>query len=305
MVIQSIDKPKDFALIFKAIVLIAVILSIEGIFEYVFNYHLWMDKGRRASATYLDPNIFARLLNFAIVMLLILRLNKVYIIKPQFMDISIVLCSITLLFTVSRQGMATLFLTLFIVSLFMEKKIRRYMLLILIILLIITIPVLTQMMTTRQDSPELYDIGGRAGLLLGGALMFIGSPIFGVGAGGFQAVMIDKYLKLLTWGIDSSTLSHTYVVTVLAEMGLIGFIIFCVFIFVFYRQFRSNFKTEDKKLKTYSLVIFSGFLIVLIGAQAEGRFFEEPFLWLFLGLNISLEKLIKNGKKIKENTDHS
>jgi hypothetical protein len=80
MVIQSINKPKDFAVIFKVLILIAVILSIEGICEYVFNYTLWVDKGRRASATFLDPNIFARFLDIIIVMLLILRIIKKIII---------------------------------------------------------------------------------------------------------------------------------------------------------------------------------------------------------------------------------
>jgi len=306
MIIQSIDKPKDFAVIFKVLILIAVILSIEGICEFVFDYRLWVDKGRRASATFLDPNIFARFLDIIIIMLLILRIKKIYIIKPQYMDISILICAIALFFTVSRQGMAILFLTLFIMSFFMNKKIRNFMLIALILIVLITIPIFTQMMTERQDSPELYDIGTRAVLLLGGIMMFIGNPVLGVGAGGFQATMIAKYLDFLPWGIDSATLSHTYVVTILAELGIIGFVLFCIFLLIVYKQFKLNFRTKDVNLKAYSLVILSAIIVIFIGAQAEGRFFEEPLLWLFVGLNISLGKIIKdnNEERIEKNSDN-
>lgn len=303
MVIQFIKKPEDFAVIIKVLIVIAVILSLEGIAEYVFDYRLWIDKGRRASATFLDPNIFARFLDIVIITMLILRLKKIFIIKPQYMDISILICSIALLFTVSRQGLAIFFLTLVVVAFFMEKKTRNYMLLALLIMLLVTLPVLNQMMSIRQDTPELYDIGERAGLLLGGLMMFLGSPLTGVGAGGFQATMIAKYLDFLPWGIHSSTLSHTYVVTILAELGVIGFIIFCVFLVFLYKLFRASFKTNNNELKTYSLILLSAIIVIFIGAQAEGKFFEDPLLWLFLGMSVSLEKIIKH-ENIKENTDH-
>jgi putative inorganic carbon (hco3(-)) transporter len=303
MVVQSIKKPEDFAVIFKVMVVIAVILSLEGIAEYIFDYRLWLDKGRRASATFLDPNIFARFLDIIIITMLVLRLKKMYIIKPQYMDISILICSIAMLFTVSRQGLAILFVTLFFVALFMEKKTRIIMLVVLFILLLITIPLITQMMTIREDSPELYDIGTRGGLLLGGIMMFIGSPIVGVGAGGFQATMIARYLDFLPWGIGSSTLSHTYIVTILAELGIIGFAIFCVLLLYLYKQFRTNFKTENNILKTYSLILFATIMAIFIGAQAEGKFFEDPLLWLFLGMSVSLEKIIKY-EKTEENSGH-
>ncbi|MBN2781136.1 MAG: O-antigen ligase family protein [Candidatus Marinimicrobia bacterium] len=304
MVIQFIDKPADIAVVFKVMIVIAVILSLEGIAEYVFDYKLWIDKGRRASATFLDPNIFARFLDIVIMTLLILRLKKIFIIKPQYMDISILLCGLALLFTVSRQGLAILFLTLFVVAFFMEKKTRNILLLTLLILLLITIPIVTEMMTVRQDSPELYDIGERKGLLLGGIMMFLGSPVFGVGAGGFQAAMIAKYLNFLPWGIGSSTLSHTYVITILAELGIVGFTIFCVFLLFLYKQFRINFRTEDHTLKTYSLILLAVIIVIFIGAQAEGKFFEDPLLWLFLGMCISMEKIIKH-EVITKNPDHS
>ncbi len=296
MTVQFIRKPEDFILILKILIVVAVILSLEGIAEYVFDYRPWIDKGRRASATFLDPNIFARFLDIVLVALLILRLKKIHVFKPYLMDIVMLFCGITLFLTVSRQGLAILFATIFFISFFFENKHRNAILMGLLFLALISLPLITQLLETREQGLELYDLGTRKGLLLGGALMLLSNPVLGVGAGGFQAVMISRFLDFLPWGIHSATLSHTHVVTVLAELGIVGFIILCVFLFYVYKQFRSNYKTDDHLLKTLSLIVLSGIVIVFIGSQAEGRFFAEPLLWLFIGMNMALARITGNDR---------
>ena len=298
MIIQFIKKPEDFKLIFKILIIVAVVLSLEGIAEYIFDYRLWVDKGRRAAATFLDPNIFARFLDIVIILLVVFRLKKIHIIKPQYMDISILLCGIALLLTISRQGWFILFITMFLVSFYMDKKNRKILIIGLLILSVISAFILVSLLETREQGLELYDIGTRAGLLLGGLLMFTGSPIYGIGAGGFQAVMIERYLEFLPWGINSATISHTYVMTILAELGVIGITIFILMLIFIYKQFKINFNTENMLHKIFSIIIFAAIIVVFIGAQAEGRFFEEPFLWLFLGLHVALGNIAdkKNDK---------
>lgn len=300
MVTQFIRKEEDFSLIWKVLIIVGVVLCLEGIFEYIFNYYLWFDNGRRAAATFLDPNIFARFIVIILIALLILRLKKIYIIKPQFMDISIVIAGITLLLTVSRQGLAVFLVTLLFISFFLKSSQRRGIIISLILVTLVAIPIFMQLMDAREQGLALYDIGTRAGLLLGGALMFIGSPLYGIGAGGFQAVMIDKYLDFLPWGINSATLSHTYVVTIIAEQGIIGLGIFCIFLIFVYKQFRINYQTKDLKLKAYSLIILASIIVIFISSQAEGRFFEEPLLWLFLGLHVALGRIIAKKDQAKE-----
>lgn len=304
MTVNFIKKPVDIELILKIMILIAVILSLEGICEYVFDYRLWIDKGRRASATYLDPNIFARFLDIVLLALIILRLKKRYIIKPQYMDISILICGITLLLTISRQGWVIFFICMFFAAFFFEKKVRNTIIIAQIVFTALAIPVLVMLLNARQQGLELYDIGTRAGLLLGGVLMFLSNPILGVGAGGFQAVMINKYLAFLPWGINSATISHTYVMTVLAELGVVGFGLFCVFLWLVFRQFLKNYRFGDKDVKVYSLITFTSVLVIFIGAQAEGRFFEEPLLWLFLGLGMALERIIDKHEITKNKNPH-
>jgi len=305
MVGQFVEKPEDFKYILKALILIGVILSIVGILEYVFDYHvwdprIWEDKGRRAAATYFDPNIFARFLNIVICTSLILRLKKIYIIKPQYLDIALLLSSIALFFTVSRQGIFILFATIFIISFFLEKKQRNAIWIGMAAISIVVIPVFIYLMSLRDQGLAFYDIGTRAGLILGGVLMFISSPIYGVGAGGFQTIMIDRYLDYLPWGIHSATLSHTGIVTVLAELGIIGLTLLLLLFYFMYKQFKRNYSITDNNLKAYALIVLSGLIIVIIGAQAEGRFFSEPLLWLFLGLGMAIEKINKKRNEEKK-----
>jgi len=302
MVVEFIKKPEDYVLILKVLIVVAVILSLEGIAEYVFDYRLWVDKGRRASATFLDPNIFARFLDIVICALLILRLKKIYIIKPVLMDIALLICVICLFLTISRQGLFMLLGTLFFISFFFEKKIRNTILLILILAGLLSFPIFKLLWETREQVVSMQDLSARPGLIIGGILMFIRSPIYGVGAGGFQHIMIERYLNLLPWGIHGATISHTYLITVLAELGIIGLFIFCLFLLFVYQQFRSNYKTPDPTLKAFSLITLAAILTIFIGAQAEGRFFEEPMLWLFLGLHLSLKRMMRSKPSSPKNT---
>lgn len=294
MTISFIRKEEDFLLIFKVLILVIFFLAIEGIFEYLFDYYLWYDNGRRASATFLDPNIFARFLVIVLISMIVFKLKNISIFKPQHLDIMILICGITLLLTVSRQGMVLFFLMMLFIAFFVKGRKRVLIISALLVIMAISIPVFIQLMAIRESGLELYDIGQRSGLLLGAVLMFISSPLLGVGAGGFQQTLISSYYDFLPWGIHGDTLSHTYVLTILAEQGLVGFIIFALFLFFVCQQFIMNYRVKDPKLKTYALVIFSAILIIFISSQVEARFFEEPLLWLFLGLLVALGRLNKN-----------
>lgn len=302
MIVSVIKKEKDYTLILKVLIVVAVILSLEGIAEYIFDYRLWVDKGRRASATFLDPNIFARFLDIVICSLIILRIKKIHIIKPVLMDIALLISVICLFLTISRQGLLMLWFTLFIIAFFFEKKNRNIILLSLILVLLISFPLFKILWESREQVVSMRDMSARPGLIIGGILMFIGSPIYGVGAGGFQYIIIQRYLDLLPWGISGATVSHTHMITVLAELGVIGFVIYCIFLIFVFQQFKLNYRAKDPTLKAFSLVIFAALIIIFIGAQAEGRFFAEPMLWLFLGLHLSLGRIIESRENLQKQT---
>ncbi|MDX9781072.1 MAG: O-antigen ligase family protein [bacterium] len=226
--------------------------------------------------------------------MIIFKLKNISIFKAQHLDIMMLICGITLLLTVSRQGLVLFFLMILFMVFFVKGRKRIFLITALLVIMAISIPVFIQLMAIRERGLELYDIGQRSGLLLGAALMFISNPLLGVGAGGFQQTLISSYYDFLPWGIHGDTLSHTYILTILAEQGLVGFAVFAFFLFFVYRQFIMNYRVKDPKLKTYALVIFSAILIIFISSQAEARFFEEPLLWLFLGLLVALGRLNKN-----------
>jgi hypothetical protein len=49
----------------------------------------------------------------------------------------------------------------------------------------------------------------------------------------------------------------------------------------------------DLELRTLILGLAICSAIVFLGSQTEGRFLEDPYLWLFAGLAVAIEQLIR------------
>jgi putative inorganic carbon (HCO3(-)) transporter len=115
------------------------------------------------------------------------------------------------------------------------------------------------------------------------------NPVFGVGSGAFQNQLILGYLHLLPWWAEA-TLSHTSLMSILSEWGVIGLIGFTFVAVRIAAVFHGAYR--DRPLKYSRLMI--GWCIVAVveiflQSQSEGRLFEEPYLWLLFALFIALE----------------
>ncbi|HEY2598488.1 MAG TPA: O-antigen ligase family protein, partial [Candidatus Dormibacteraeota bacterium] len=130
------------------------------------------------------------------------------------------------------------------------------------------------------DSVRQYLIGS-------GLIMFVDHPILGTGFGTFSQSLMSTYAGLVPPGVDD-TASHTSLVTVLAEMGLLGFVILIV---AGYSFVRSTTRAAVQSPATRALVLAPAIalLVIVLTSQYSGRLFEEPYLWLFLGLAYSAQ----------------
>lgn len=122
--------------------------------------------------------------------------------------------------------------------------------------------------------------GGRADLVEGGVELFSERPVWGYGSGSFQQAYrehrADKDLPV--------TESHTEPVTVAAEQGLIGLVVYFVLILV--------------ALQTLSRGIWSGgaaraavlaaFVALLVHTLSYAGFFDDPITWVLLAIGASL-----------------
>ena len=116
--------------------------------------------------------------------------------------------------------------------------------------------------------------------------MFADHPIFGIGFGAFsQALAGGAYAGLVPPGV-ATTASHTSLVTIVAETGVVGLALVLLTGFSFVRSMvRGRFQSPVERTLVFAPVI--GLLLVVLDSQFSGRFFDESYLWLFLGLAYS------------------
>ena len=119
-------------------------------------------------------------------------------------------------------------------------------------------------------------------LIGAGLIMFVQHPIFGIGFGAFSQSLMGPYAGLVPQGFHT-TASHTSVVSVLAETGLVGLSIVLVFAVSFVRS-TVNASRRSALLRTLSLAPALAILVIVLESQFSNRLFDEPYLWLFLGL---------------------
>lgn len=295
MILRFARSERAFKLIYQTLFVIGVIISIEGLLESAFNYHLWnWWLGERVNSTFADPNLYGRFLAVSIASTLVMRF-KYRIFHTFYLDVGLFTMFTALILTMSRGSYLSLVAALFIFLFELDKKHRKYLFPILILAVGISITIFARLVASREVTNDLalYDIGQRIGLIAAGVQMFIDHPIFGVGYSGFGVVILEEYLELLLWGEVGDTLSHTYVITVLSELGIIGFILFTTLIVQIMRHYKAIKLQLSQDMNAYLSASYIAMIVIFISSQAAGRFFEDPFLWLSLGLFASIISIHK------------
>jgi O-antigen ligase len=132
-------------------------------------------------------------------------------------------------------------------------------------------------LATLSDPAEAF--GERIPLLLAAAAMFRDYPIAGVGWGAFEPVYVAQYGFLI--GEKDLTKSHTALLTMAAELGILGL---GAMAFIMWLVVREAFRRTYRFSRSLSLALVAAILITFLSAQSEGRFWEDPMLWMLLGL---------------------
>jgi O-antigen ligase len=128
------------------------------------------------------------------------------------------------------------------------------------------------------DSVRQYLVGA-------GLIMFADHPIFGVGFGAFSQALTGQYAGLIPPGVDTVA-SHTSVITILAETGLVGLALVLLTGFFFVRSMVGG-RIQSAAERALVLAPLIGMLLIVLDSQFSGRLFDESYLWLFLGLAYS------------------
>ncbi len=280
----------------------ATIVAGIGAYEAVSQHFLWLGEIYqplgRVNSTFVDANILARFLIIGALATLVWILMASNWTGKLVGFLALLLQMAALLATGSRTGWLIASLVLVFFAVLLPRKVVIFPLIgcFLSAGLYITLnPALLGRITELKQG--FWAAGLQRQYLIPAAWdMFMHHPLLGVGSGGFQKTLLTNYSDLVQEGIS---LSHTAVMTTASELGILGLGVLGSFLFFLYwpiLKFRKLAKNAFKYSEVQVTSVLSIFAIlvvttIFISAQAESRFFEDPFLWVSLGYLAALGDL--------------
>jgi hypothetical protein len=181
----------------------------------------------------------------------------------------------------SRSGWITLVFVLAAAIFLRATKIREILIATICAALIALIPILQGMSAGGASFPALIpsytNTAERMLSITGGLRMFADYPVFGAGLGAFRNQLI------LTFS-DQPLLIHSTAIWLLAEMGIVGFLVFAVPVLqLFYTEIRLTHRDAASKLIVLSLVAFGAM------SMPADMLYQRTF-WLLIGAALALPK---------------
>lgn len=201
----------------------------------------------RAYSTFSHPNSMA---GFELLSLfLFLRWRK----KSKLIYVGIVLSFFSVLLSFSKGAYIALALS-FLIYLFGERKIARRSYLIIIVFFISSLLIFLLPNATHFSLP--FSLQVRSELLGAAQNLFTKNPVLGVGLGAF----IGEYSSTVIKGSTTFFLQpvHNIFILVLTEIGIIGFILFFIFLVKLFRRIE---KRRDNQFLfiIFFIILFTGF----------------------------------------------
>lgn len=300
-----IEDRRDMERIMGAFLAVAVILALIAIAQRPFGIWMWRENliqsdgySYRSNATFADPNHLARYFAVSISLAagLILatgpRRLTVYLAVP-----TMVLALFAIIMTASRSGWGMMLfcgaIVVFAAPIARETKVKLASIattgIVLLLALLLVQGGQNAQRVASLASP-LTALGQREFLINVGWHMFLDNPLIGVGTGNYQHALITSYRSLVPYWAEV-TLSHTSIVSIMAEWGFIGLAMFafiCVRIAAtVVRCYARARRTPYQRLAV--AWIGAALLGIVFHSQSEGRLFDEPYLYLFLAILVAIE----------------
>jgi O-antigen ligase len=123
------------------------------------------------------------------------------------------------------------------------------------------------------------DTSGRANLVSGGVHLFIQRPIYGYGSGSFP----KAYREHVETHKAPVSVSHTEPITVAAEQGLVGLLLYAALVVVALWTMATR-----ARLSVGRAAVLATFVALLVHTMAYAGFFEDPITWVLLAVGASL-----------------
>ena len=127
------------------------------------------------------------------------------------------------------------------------------------------------------------DTSGRANLVSGGIHLFAQRPVYGYGSGSFP----KAYSEHVETGKVPVSVSHTEPITVAAEQGALGLVIYVALLVVALWTMAVGMRDPTPA----RAAVLAAFVALLAHTMAYAGFFEDPIAWVLLAAGTSLAAL--------------
>lgn len=255
-------------------VLSSLIACLSGLLSLTFQDII------RVAGTLGNANGMALVANGAAAVLLVFLLAETAERKRILYIVGLSLASITIIFTGSRGGLLTLIITFAYQMIKRRKKLIPYFVAALI--LVAAFAIIPEKYKVRQEqwfgallAGETKEVtGGSRGFIYRSALeIFKRSPIIGVGPRTFGAIFREEYAYEVTGPVSGVRVSHSGILDVLVENGLVGFSFFAGLIISTFLIFLANGRRcRRAHLDRYLLLndaYEAWFVMVIVGGSFE------------------------------------
>jgi O-antigen ligase len=297
---NAVKDKKDFNAILRIIVLSGVTLCILCLVQtfitgirsrggFVYSNEFGGELVRQAGGMNWNPNAVAAFLAMIFPLpFFLLPWEKSAIFKTLYV-VSIPLTILTIFLTYSRAGFLYLIIT---ITLILSRRWKVRYTLGLLLVLLITFASLPEAFWARMETMATdRDFSGRAYLYSVAWKLFLENPLTGVGYGN-SVFLMQPYTIDIFSGREGP---HNLYLTILAETGLINFLIFSLLLLVTFfdlQKIRSyTLKVGEKKI----VRICEAFLVSLIVFLAAGMAIDtlhSVLFYIYLALILVLKKRI-------------
>jgi putative inorganic carbon (HCO3(-)) transporter len=282
----------------RATLAVAVVVAAVAVGQFVTSTIWWNDtleqaniRNRffRANGIFYDPNILGRFLMIAIVAALVYLWVARRGRHVAILTIALAVMAAGLVVTFSQSSAVGLIVAIALVALRLAGW-RRTVLIGALALVGFGAPAIVLSDGVREKVSSVKGLasggGGRLDLVKGGIDLWETAPVTGIGLGAFA----ERYRETFTQRDRARTrvfVSHTAPVTVLAELGIVGFGLFLlVCIAVVATLWRASRPRDGTGLAAWVvLAVVAG---IFVHALFYSGLFEDPYIWILCGLGAAL-----------------
>jgi hypothetical protein len=279
--------PETIRLCLQLTIALALIFSCIGFVEYatktiILNTKLVVANDLHTyftvNSVFFDPDIFGRYLALSMILLAVLLLYDRPAREQLIAVAALAVLWVGLLLTLSRSSLGALLVGLAVLAALRWKPSRALWVAVGVIALGAVIVALTPR-TFGLNQGINGASSGRGGLVSGGLSLFGERPVWGWGSGSF----VKEYRAHHRATATTLSASHTIPITVAAEQGLIGELVYLALVICALVCLLRGSRGDPLRS-----AIAAAFAALMFHTLLYADFLEDPVTWALLGVGISL-----------------